>query len=157
MVDFKLKENLTGLVREATRQDAAAIKLLLKQLDYPTGNGFVEQKLDTLLIHPEHYVFVYELEGKVAGFVSMHMVPQIALAGDFAIIGYLSVDEKYLHKGIGKQLELHCTQLARERKCDRIQLHCHIRRLDAHRFYEGRGYNETRKYYTKQVRYNEDI
>jgi N-acetylglutamate synthase-like GNAT family acetyltransferase len=138
-------------IRNAMPSDAEAIRDLLRQLDYPTTDGFIEEKLPLMLNHPDQSLVVYEKQGKVVGMISIHFVPQIALTGDFANISYLAVDENVRGEGIGAKLEAYCTQLATERKCDRIYVHCHIRREDAHRFYDRQGYQESRKYLMKKL------
>jgi N-acetylglutamate synthase-like GNAT family acetyltransferase len=138
-------------IRNAMPSDAEAIRDLLRQLDYPTTDGFIEEKLPLMLDHPDQSLVVYEKQGKVVGMISIHFVPQIALTGDFANISYLAVDENVRGEGIGAKLEAYCTQLATERKCDRIYVHCHIRREDAHRFYDRQGYQESRKYLMKKL------
>ncbi|WP_428327681.1 GNAT family N-acetyltransferase [Mucilaginibacter sp.] len=140
------------MIRNAMITDAAAIRLLLDQLDYPTEDGFVAGKLPEMMAHPDQELLVYQQGEDVAGFVSLHFVPQIGLQGAFAIICYFAIDKAYRSKGIGAKLEAHCIQLAKQRKCDRIQVHCHIRREDAHRFYERQGFKETRKYFTKDLK-----
>ncbi|MDP9080720.1 MAG: GNAT family N-acetyltransferase [Bacteroidota bacterium] len=140
------------MIRDAMIKDAAAIRSLLDQLEYPTQDGSVERKIPEMLAHPDHELLVYQHGEAVAGFVSLHFVPQIGLLGAFAIICYFAVDKAYRSKGIGAKLEAHCIQLAKQRKCDRIQVHCHIRREDAHRFYERQGFKETRKYFTKDLK-----
>jgi GNAT superfamily N-acetyltransferase len=84
-------------------------------------------------------LLVYELEGKVMGFISIHFITQIALQGDFARIDYFSVNAAARSAGIGKEIEQYCEKLATERNCDRLEVHCHERRLDAHRFYYRQG------------------
>ena len=131
--------------------DAKTIQDLLRQLDYPTTDRFIEEKLPLLLDHPDHSLVVYEKQGIVVGMISIHFIPQIALAGDFANICYFAVDENVRSEGVGAKLEAYCTQLAKERKCDRIFVHCHIRREDAHRFYNRQDYQESPKYLMKQI------
>jgi N-acetylglutamate synthase-like GNAT family acetyltransferase len=138
-------------IRKAVLTDAEAIRELLKQLDYPTADGFIATKLPLMLDHPDHNLVVYEKQGKVIGMISIHFIPQIALAGDFANISYFAVDENSRGENVGAKLEAYCTQLAMERKCDRIFVHCHIRREDAHRFYDRQGYQESRKYLIKKL------
>lgn len=140
-------------IRKATKNDAAAIRDLLEQLDYPVADGFIEDKLATIIKHPDQALLVYALENKVVAFISIHFVPQIAMPGDFAVISYFSVDEAARGKGIGKELEDYCTKLALDKKCDRIQVHCHSRRIEAHKFYERQGYEESPKYYVKKLQY----
>src|ERR1700748_409231 len=112
-------------IRKATAYDAAAIRDLLEQLGYPTVDGFIEDKLTAVINHPDQAFLVYTLENKVAAFISIHFVPQIAMPGDFAVISYFSVDKGARSNGIGKELEDFCTKLASDRKCDRIHVHCH--------------------------------
>ena len=138
-------------IRNAMLSDAKTIQDLLRQLDYPTTDRFIEEKLPLLLNHPDHSLIIYEKQGRVVGMISIHFIPQIALAGDFANICYFAVDENVRSEGVGAKLEAYCTQLAKERKCDRIFVHCHIRREDAHRFYNRQDYQESPKYLMKQI------
>ena len=138
-------------IRTAVPSDAEAIRGLLHQLDYPTEAGFIAQKLPLLLAHPDQSLLVYEEQGKVVGMISIHFIPQIALAGDFATISYFAVDTNARSAGIGAKLEAYCTQLATARNCDRIYVHCHLRREAAHRFYDRQGYQESRKYQLKKL------
>ena len=138
-------------IRKALPSDADAIRELLRQLDYPTADGFIEQQLPLLLTHPDQHLLVYEQEGEAIGMISIHFIPQITVAGDFANICCFVVDENARGENIGAKLEAYCTQLATERKCDRIFVHCHSRRVDAHRFYHRQGYHESPKYLMKKL------
>lgn len=138
-------------IRAATLEDNMKIASLLDQLNYPVENSLLKNKIGQLINHPDHHLLVFEDKGEVLAMMSIHFVPQVALQGDFAIISYLAVDEGARNSGIGKELEEHCVQLAKDHNCDRIQVHCHIRRVDAHRFYERQGYQESRKYFSKKL------
>lgn len=138
-------------IRNAMLSDAKTIQDLLRQLDYPTTDRFIEDKLPLLIDQPDQSLVVYEKQGIVVGMISIHFIPQIALAGDFANICYLAVDENVRSEGVGAKLEAYCTALAKERKCDRIFVHCHTRREDAHRFYYRQGYQESPKYLMKMT------
>jgi hypothetical protein len=48
-------------------------------------------------------------------------------------------------------MEAYCEQLARERGCDRMEVHCHSRRVRAHAFYGRQGYEESPKYLIKKL------
>ncbi|MEJ2881850.1 GNAT family N-acetyltransferase [Pedobacter sp. GR22-6] len=138
-------------IRIANDKDIVKIGDLLAQLGYPTEPVFLREKILQLLGDSSHVLVVYEERGDVESVMSIHFVPQLALVGDFAIISYLAVDANSRSKGIGKALEEYCVELATERNCDRIQVHCNIRRTDAHRFYERQGYTESRKYFSKKL------
>ncbi|HBV68244.1 MAG TPA: GNAT family N-acetyltransferase [Clostridiales bacterium] len=140
-------------IRKAIIDDWKEISELLEQLDYPNTESFIKVKIEKLLNHPDEELLVYEYEERVIAFISLHFIPQIALEGDFARISYFAVDKAIRSKGIGREIENHCVNFAKERRCDRIEVHCHSRRLDAHRFYFRQGYNESPKYLMKKIVY----
>lgn len=139
-------------IRPAMLSDAPAITALLIQLGYAGTSVFLPEKLARMLLHPDEILLVAEAEGQVIAFISFHIIPQIALPGDFARISYFAVDASARSLGIGKTMEEYCTTLASERHCDRIEVHCHSRRTDAHRFYFRQGYAESPKYLIKKLR-----
>ena len=140
------------LLREAKMSDHEKISSLMTQLDYPGTEKFMALQLERLLQHPDESIFVYESEGNVVGFMSVHFIPQLALEGDFARISYFAVDENVRGKNIGSLLEAHAVTLAEERYCDRIELHCNFKRVKAHQFYQKQGYEEVPKYFVKSLK-----
>ncbi|MCJ7935713.1 MAG: GNAT family N-acetyltransferase [Chryseobacterium sp.] len=139
-------------IRRMKEEDEESVIELLAQLGYPDTKEFMPQKIKNLLNDPNEYLAVAENdEGKAIGFISIHMIPQIALEGDFARISYFSVDENYRSSGIGKLLEEYGEQAAKDRNCDRIEVHCHSDRQKAHRFYDRQGYTESPKYLIKKL------
>lgn len=145
-------------IRKAKSVDINAIVSLLDQLGYSGTEKFMEEKLQRLINHADEDLVVYEENNQVVAVMSIHFIPQLALEGDFARISYFSVDSTVRSKGIGNQLEEYCTQLAKDRNCDRIEVHCHERRVDAHRFYDKQGYEEVPKYLVKSlvIKHQED-
>lgn len=139
-------------IRKATLADAAGIKSLLDQLGYPGTESFLMQKMEIVLNNPLSVLLVYECDEKIAAFIILDFLTQLGLEGDIARIGYFAVDEAYRSKGIGREMEVCIEQLAREKNCDRIEVHCHDRRKDAHRFYFRQGYYESPKYLMKSLR-----
>ena len=139
-------------IRKGQLQDAAQLAELLSQLDYPATTEFVEGKLRKLLHHPDVYCLVaVDGSNRVIGFISLHFIPQLGLEGDFCRISYFCIDQQSRSQRIGKLLEERAVEVARERRCDRIEVHCHIRRTHAHRFYERQGYVEAPKYLSKKL------
>jgi GNAT superfamily N-acetyltransferase len=139
-------------IRTAVLDDSINIGKLLAQLDYPGTDDFLKQKMEVIIQNPLEELFVYEENGEVVAFMVLEFLPQLGLRGDIARIGYFSVDQDFRNKGVGREMEEHCEKLARERKCDRIEVHCHERRKDAHRFYYRQGYHESPKYLMKSLR-----
>ena len=138
-------------IRLATPRDKTRIQELLHQLGYVILEKALEATLTQVLNHPDALTLVYEKDQKVVAVLSMHFIPQLALEGAFARISYFVVDEAFRGQSIGKEMEAFCQEEARKRGCDRIEVHCHQRRTAAHHFYETCGYEESPKYYTKQL------
>lgn len=140
------------LIRTATLDDSAAISALLSQLDYPGTERFLPGKIAQLASHPDARLLVAEDEaGQLLGFIGLHFMIQLALPGDFCRITYFCVSDAARSAGVGRQLEAAAEAEARVRGCDRIEVHCHERRTDAHRFYYRQGYEESPKYLMKRV------
>lgn len=138
-------------IREARISDAPAMSRLLVELGYPDTEVFMPQKIQQLLAHPDAVLWVAEQHNEVIGLISLHFIPQVALAGDICRICYFCVAESARRAGVGKLLEERTEQLARARQCDRIEVHCHSRRTEAHRFYARQGYTENSKYLMKRL------
>ncbi len=138
-------------IRKATLDDQPSISNLLTQLGYPGTEAFLPENLVQMLSQPWSDVLVYVLKDKVVGVIAFDFLTQLAVKGSFARISCFAVDEDARDKGVGKLLEEHFTNLAREKKCDRIEVHCHLRRVGAHRFYERQGYHESPKYFFKSL------
>ena len=138
-------------IRSGQLQDAAQIANLLDQLGYTATSSFVEDKLKRLLQHPDAKLIVAADADRIIGFVSLHFIPQIGVAGDFCRISYFCVDRQSRSAGVGKQLEAAVVEAANQRQCDRIEVHCHSRRRRAHSFYMRQGYIEDPKYLLKRL------
>lgn len=138
-------------IRKAVIEDWKQISSLLDQLEYSNTESFIKEKLKVLLRDPNEELLVFEESNQVIAFISMHFIPQLALKGDFARISYFAVDRHIRSKGLGRKIEEYCTNLAIEKKCDRIEVHCNSRRTDAHRFYMRQGYSESPKYFIKML------
>lgn len=139
-------------IRQAAITDGKAISGLLLQLEYPGTQQFIETRLRQMIDDPDERLLIYEHEGQILAFMSLHFIPQIALEGDFARISYFAVDATARSGGIGRQMEEYCTRLAQERGCHLIEVHCHTRRSRAHRFYHRQGYEESPKYLIKRLK-----
>jgi len=141
-------------IRPANNSDWTAISHLLDQLGYPDTAPFLEEKIKKITAHPDERLLVYEdgTEGPIIAFISLHFIPQIALEGDFARISYFTVEDTARSRGIGQEMEEYCTQLARERGCHLMEVHCHTRRTRAHDFYFRQGYSESPKYLIKRLK-----
>lgn len=138
-------------IRQADLKDSFALSALLSELGYGGTENFIEQRLAQLSSDPSEALLVAEFGNQVLGFLSMHFIPQLALAGDFARISYFCIAEGERSKGVGQQLLQHAESLAAQRGCDRMEVHCHHSRLKANQFYAREGYVESPRYHVKDL------
>ncbi|WZB75985.1 GNAT family N-acetyltransferase [Achromobacter insuavis] len=118
------------IIRNAQAGDAADIVELLAQLGYPGTEGFVPDKIERLLGHRDAELLVAEDGDRLLGFIGLHFMVQLALPGDFCRITYFCVSDAARGSGWAA-LEEAAAALALARGCDRIEVHCHERRVDA--------------------------
>ena len=142
---------MTLIIRNAVAGDAGALCALLSQLGYPGAEAFMAGRLVQLLEHPDEVVLVAQTGEALAGFLSLHFIPQIGLAGDFGRVSYFCVDQDQRGRGVGKALLLEAEARSRQRGCDRMEVHCNERRVEAHRFYRRMQYDASPKYFIKPL------
>lgn len=123
----------------------------MEQLGYPDTKPFFSDKLGYILKHPDYYLIGYTDEGQLLGFIILHVIFELGLEGNTALIAYLVVDETHRSKGIGERLEKEAILLAKRRDCVRMQLHCSEHRIKAHKFYERIGYTKYPEYFSKAI------
>ncbi|NQX44440.1 GNAT family N-acetyltransferase [Paenibacillus tritici] len=139
------------MIRAANVEDREDISRLLTQLGYPDTETFMKENIERFLADPNEELMVYEAEGGVIACLSLHYIPQLGMRGDIASISYLVVDSSVRSKGIGQALEEYASACAHQRGCASIQVHCHSRRIQAHKFYERQGFKEAPKYFSKRL------
>ncbi len=138
-------------IRLAKAGDSFALSALLTELGYENTEAFIEGRLAQLINEQTEQLLVAEYNGMVLGFLSLHFIPQLALAGDFARVSYFCIAEGERSAGMGHQLLQHAEKLARERGCDRMEVHCHQRRIKANAFYAREGYSDAPRYLVKDL------
>jgi len=138
-------------IRPARADDGPFLVSLLDQLGYPGSGPFIQDRIRELEQRVDDHLLVAQVAGRPAAFISLHFIPQLALAGDFARISYLCVDQGFRGMGLGRLLVQRAEELARERGCDRMEVHSALRREGAHLFYDALGYFDSPKYLIKML------
>ncbi|HEY6816846.1 MAG TPA: GNAT family N-acetyltransferase [Croceibacterium sp.] len=129
-------------VRPARPGDAAALARLIGQLGYPTSAAEAAERLAAMAAEGRA-VLVAELDGAVVGCLStsvMRVLHRPALVGR---ISMMVVDEALRSRGIGAALVRAAEQALAAQGCYMIEVTSHMRRIEAHRFYERLGYAKT--------------
>lgn len=138
-------------IRRATLSDAPQLALLARQLGYPSTTEEVAARLQEILHHDEHVIFVAERPSSgIAAYIEIF--PFRTLGSDPRIeIGSFVVDESCRSQGVGRLLLEHAEQWARSQGYKEASLRSNVIRGRAHLFYENFGYrvNKTQKSFRK--------
>ena len=133
-----------ALIREAEADDLPALLRLYGQLGGPgtlPGEFSAREALSAISAQPGMHLLVVEVNGEVAGTVTLVVAPNLThFARPWAQVENMVVDEELRGQGIGRRLLDRCVELATEAGCYKLQLQSAEHRLDAHRFYESFGF-----------------
>lgn len=128
-------------IRIATLEDAERLSLLCQQLGYSASPQQMEQRLQQIISHPEHAVYVAQpAAGPVVGWIHAQLC-FVLLAPTQVVISGLIVEEQLRGLGIGQQLLQSVEDWAMEHRCRSVLVRSNVIRQAAHRFYENRGYS----------------
>lgn len=90
---------------------------------------------------PDYAAYLAELDGEIVGTVSINVFP--ILSGDLrpeAIAEAVVVRPQYRGRGVGRAMMRAAIDLAGSKGAYKLALSSNLRRLDAHRFYDGMGF-----------------
>ncbi len=135
------------IIRSARLEDSAALATLSEQLGYPANAAEVKTRLPRYIGAPERRVIVAELDGKVIGWTSIEIVDHFYIE-KFAEISGFVVDAAHRSRGVGHALMAEAERWTSEMGLPGLRLKTNVVRVDAHRFYEGMGFERTKTQYT---------
>ena len=138
-------------VRDATLGDAERIAALVTQLSYQTSVNDMKLRLERLLPHPEHIMFVAEASGDIVGLVAAHIGHGLESNDPHARITGLVVDSQWRGSGVGRMLMEHMESCCRDRGIHNVILTSGNQRVDAHKFYQHIGYTATGQRFIKRL------
>ena len=138
---------MTVHVRASRRSDADPISLLLAELGYPAPVETVAARLE----RTRKGVLVAEVDGRVVGLASFHVIPHLELDEPTARLTSLVVAEDARGQGIGRALVERATEQARERGCGRIELTSGDQRTEAHAFYRRLGFADHSRRFVREL------
>lgn len=129
-------------IRPAQADDSAAIARLIAQLDYEVSVDDVTQRL-ALMAAEGRVVLVAETGGTLIGCLSTSVMRVLHRPAPVGRISMMVVDAGSRNRGIGAQLVRAAEEELRAQGCYMVEVTSHMRRGDAHRFYERLGYEKT--------------
>jgi GNAT superfamily N-acetyltransferase len=144
-------------VRSASAADAPALASLLGELGYPSDADQVRARMARLVgagsDDAADALFVATGAGgpSVVGLLSLHRFSGLHDDAPVALITALVVAERARGLGVGRQLVDRAVESARDWGCTRLMVTTHVRRADAHAFYEHIGFELTGRRYVKAL------
>jgi ribosomal protein S18 acetylase RimI-like enzyme len=142
------------IVRPAEARDADAVLALMEGLTRPAVADDPGPQREVFLQHLEHedaHVFVAELDGLVAGAVSLWFQPRLNWTTPQAWIPDLYVEPAFRRRGAARALLDACVEEARSRGCHRLVLESGHHRAEAHRLYEQYGFEHYARAYALEL------
>lgn len=93
--------------------------------------------------YPDYNVYVAEADGVIVGTFSLMIVDSIAHGGvPFGIVEDVAVHPDCQRKGIGQRMMQFAMTHCREKRCYKLALSSHLKREQAHKFYESLGFEQ---------------
>jgi GNAT superfamily N-acetyltransferase len=146
------REDTTGLViRNAVPSDSAVLARLIAQLGYVAAESEVAERLGFMEAEGR-IVLVAELGGQVIGCLSTSVMRVLHRPAPVGRISMMVVDEALRGRGIGAEIVRAAEKALHERGCYMVEVTSHVRRTDAHRFYERLGYERTSVRFARELR-----
>lgn len=137
-------------IRPAHLDDAAALSELFGQLGYPSSEQELRARLETRCGAGHAVSLVAELDGLVAGVVTLHLLEPLHVPARWALVSSLVVRDGLRARGIGAALMAAAEGLAWDAGCSLVELSSSERRTGAHAFYAHQGFEEVRKRFVKR-------
>ena len=130
-------------LRAPEPRDASALAELLALLGHPAEPADVTRRLTELeRLDPEGLRLVADLDGVAIGFVSAHLTPMIHRDRPVGRVTTLVVDERRQRGGVGTLLLSAAEEWLAARAAVRLELTSGDGRVEAHAFYERRGWHK---------------
>jgi GNAT superfamily N-acetyltransferase len=131
------------IVREAERCDADRVLKLMEGLTRPAVAEDPQPQRKVFfdhLVRDDCRIYVAELDGELAGAVSLWIQPRLNWTTPQGWIPDLYVDEAYRRRGAARALLDACAEECRRRGCHVLTLESGHQRAEAHQLYESCGF-----------------
>ncbi|MFL5930643.1 MAG: GNAT family N-acetyltransferase [Gaiellaceae bacterium] len=141
-------------VRRAEQRDADAVLALMEGLTRPAVADDPQPQRDVFLAHLDREdaaVFVAEVDGQIAGAVSLWIQPRLNWTTSQGWIPDLYVDPAFRRRGAAHALLDACAEHCRERGCHVLVLESGHHRAEAHRLYESYGFEHYARAYSLRL------
>lgn len=137
----------TVSVRQASSADLEALLGLYQLLEFePTQSLSLDAALARFELYqkyPNYRIYVSELGEVIVGTFALIIVDSVAHSGKpFAVVEDVVVAQGYQGRGIGKRMMEFAMCRCKEFGCYKLALSSHLKRQEAHSFYESLGFEK---------------
>lgn len=135
------------IIRQAELDDVARVVELCRLLDAADEplltQAAAEARFTELHARPDHRIYVAQIGSEVVGTFALIFVGGLAhTARDAAVVEDVAVAPTHRRVGIGKAMMEFAMQQCARRGCYKLVLSSHLRRDEAHGFYESLGFRK---------------
>lgn len=132
-------------IRFARSSDVPELVRLFSELGYEVAPQVLSQRWAAFAASGEQALVAADDSpaGRLLGVATLHATPVLHRAGPVGRVTALVVDTTLRGHGIGKALMAAAERWAAERGCVLLEVTSNQRRVDAHKFYEGIGFERT--------------
>lgn len=138
-------------VRPSTAADLPVLANLLAELGYPTAPEQLAARMAVIEARADFGTFVAELDGLVAGMISVSVSPSLLRSEPNGAIVALVVSSAFRGRGVAPALIERGERWLREHGANRATVNPSIHREPAHRLYTRLGYEHTGLRLTKAL------
>jgi N-acetylglutamate synthase-like GNAT family acetyltransferase len=138
-------------VRDAKLADVGTVAPLLGELGYPVDGETLAGRMRRMLTRDDQRILIAENEIGALGLLALHVFPALAYDGNVALIMALVVTAQARGLGVGRALIDRADAVARSLDATRLLVTTHVRRADAHAFYERLGFEFTGRRYVRPL------
>jgi ribosomal protein S18 acetylase RimI-like enzyme len=144
------------IIREATLADAADVATVLTELNetvgavgYPPDEEKLPQNTHVSVVQAEsrmrgiqgiETILLAYMEGELAGFASLRVIPYLDQDTPYAELTQLHVRPAFRRRGIATQLVTRAQELAVSKDATAVHILCAVENLDGQAFYRAAGY-----------------
>lgn len=101
------------------------------------------EKFAKLKTYPDYNLYVAEYKDEIVGTFALLVMDNLAHRGEpSSIVEDVAIRNDMQGKGIGKEMMNFAMDMSRKKGCYKMVLSSHLRRENAHRFYESLGFKK---------------
>jgi GNAT superfamily N-acetyltransferase len=131
-------------IRFAQTSDVPELARLFGELGYDIPSFVLAERLKAFGAAGQHALVASDLSAdRLLGVATLHATPVLHRPGPVGRVTALVVDASVRGRGIGRALMAAAESWAAEQGCVLMEVTSNQRRADAHKFYEGLGYERT--------------